>query len=80
MSTSNDRRTAMRNALARQKSETPSTTGIEETFSRTTGPVHRMQINLPADMHTALKIKAAQEGTNVTKLVIDAIKHTYNPL
>ena len=78
MTSKDARREAMRSSLARQKSERPNPAGITESLARPSGPVHRMQINLPADMHTSLKIKAAQEGTNVTKLVIDAIRQAYN--
>jgi predicted HicB family RNase H-like nuclease len=72
-----DRKRAL---LRQQAEEQPPTTGVEATFRRqpTREPVSRVQLIMPARLHRALKLKAAQDGTTVTQLILHAIEQTYH--
>ncbi len=65
--------------LARQRGEKRSI-DVEATF--TPGEMRmeprRYQMNMPVHIHRALRIKAAQEGTTMTALILAAIESTYD--
>lgn len=68
------------NALRRRKQSEPA--NIADSFkapAATDGPVatKRLNVEVPADLHTFLKMKAAHDNTEVRRLTVTALLKVY---
>lgn len=68
------------NALRRRKTKEPA--NIADSFTQSAAakepvPTKRLNVEVPVELHTFLKMKAARESTEVRKLVVDALLVEY---
>ncbi|MDN5824842.1 MAG: hypothetical protein L0H86_09430 [Micrococcaceae bacterium] len=70
------------NALRRRKQSEPAS--IADSFKTPTptgraGATKRLNVEVPADLHTFLKMKAARDNTEVRRLTVAALLEVYGP-